>query len=517
MSLRNKIIFSFLISSAVIAVLAITSYIHFIEIKREIRFLEFSDTIRSKSLQLRRHEKNFFLYRERGEAANVHAYTKDLRAIVSQGRQEYRTGTLESLEKKIEDYEVRFNRIESLAAVFQKEFDRLKPSLSRHAAFFTLIESTILERPLVNAELLGNIVPKRPDALVQNLTDLDGEITALRKTGEEIISLSKDIDRVAREKADRAISDSQRATLFLFPLFLAVGLVALFLTVQSIVKRLAILRAAIEQTGKGTFAALTIPGKQDEVGVLMLTFNKMEEDLIARDQELRQKSEELLQSKKLASLGTLASGVAHELNNPLNNIYLAAQILSKEMAGESYPPLIRETVEDIFSQTQRVKRIVSDLLEFAREKAPELKRINIAGLIEDVLSRVVQASSFSGIALEVDMPHDVEVSADRLLLEQVFINLFSNAADAMAGRGTLGISIRRSDGAVRIRVSDSGKGVRPDDMPKIFDPFFTTKEKGTGLGLSIVYNIMKKHNGSIDVKSEPGKGATFTLTLPEVS
>ena len=249
--------------------------------------------------------------------------------------------------------------------------------------------------------------------------------------------------------------------------------------------------------------------------MLIKTFNKMESDLIERDEELSRKNEELLQSRKLASIGTLASGVAHELNNPLNNIYLAAQILSREIEQESCPPLIKETVGDISSQTLRVKRIVSDLLEFAREKAPELKRINIIEIISDVIEQMKASGEIDGMKCDLVSEDIIEMSADRHLMEQLFINLFTNARDAMEANGLFKIEVLSQDNDVRIEVSDSGKGIPASDISRIFDPFFTTKDRGTGLGLAIVYSIIKKHNGKIKVKSEDGMGTTFTITLPK--
>ena len=111
-------------------------------------------------------------------------------------------------------------------------------------------------------------------------------------------------------------------------------------------------------------------------------------------------------------------------------------------------------------------------------------------------------------------PESIEIPADRHLMEQVFINLFSNAVDAMSGRGLLEIIMEPVNSSLQIKISDTGKGIMPEDMSRIFDPFFTTKEKGTGLGLAITYNIIKKHNGKIDVFSEPEKKTTFTLILP---
>jgi len=516
MSLKKKIILSFLISSLIIAILAGSAYISFVEIKKEIRFLELSDTIRSKSLQLRRHEKNFLLYGDLKEIEQVHIYLDDLKKILKEGKAAYNSGKLLNLSNEIDEYSRRFNRIESISWAFQKDLLKLKESHSGYAVFFPLIESTFLERPLVNAYVMKKVFSfKQEHPAIKSLHELDSEINALRKEGEEILVLSKDLDRAARERVDRTISVSQNTALVLFPLFLFVGLAALFIVSQSVVKRMKLLATAIEKTGKGDFSALEIPEEKDEVGVLIKTFNKMETDLITRDEELRKKNEELLQGRKLASIGTLASGVAHELNNPLNNVYLAAQILLREIEKmENCPPVIKGSVNDIFSQTIRVKRIVGDLLEFAREKPPELKKVKLSGVINDALAQLEVLSEILNIRFDLKVPEDAEVNADRHLIEQVFINLFSNAVDAMGGEGTLVVEVKSLDGQVEIIISDTGKGISNENLQRIFDPFFTTKEKGTGLGLAIVYSIIEKHNGKIEVKSEAGKGTAFRIILP---
>ncbi|MFH1096087.1 MAG: ATP-binding protein [Candidatus Desantisbacteria bacterium] len=515
-SLGKKIALSFLISSILIAILAISAYMNFIGMRKEIRYLELSDTLRSKSLQIRRHEKNFFLYGDLKEIREVHAYLRDLNEILEVGKAVYNTENLMGVENKVNEYSHRFNRIETLFWEFKKEFDELKDTYyATNSVFFPLIEATFLERPLVDAELLTKIFSLKPEhQAIKNLHDLDTEITLLRKDGEEIITLSQAIDKFAMEKVEKSIRMSQNALLILFPLFLLVGLGTLFVISRNVVNRLKILTSSLEKTGRGDFSSLSLPEKRDEVGILIKTFNNMEADLIARDKELGRKNEELFQSRKLASIGTLASGVAHELNNPLNNIYLAAQTLSGEMDQENYPQIIRESVGDIFSQAIRVKRIVQDLLEFTKEMSPELKTINIVSMIQQILNQMTTRGELAEIKSNLKSLQELEASADEHLLQQVFINLFSNAVEAMGGNGLLTVEIDTIVDDVRIKVIDTGKGIPPQNIPRVFDPFFTTKEKGTGLGLAIVYNIIKRHHGKIEVSSVPDEGTVFTITLP---
>jgi signal transduction histidine kinase len=274
----------------------------------------------------------------------------------------------------------------------------------------------------------------------------------------------------------------------------------------------------VESTGKGSYPHLSIPSSRgnadDEVGLLIDRFNTMEDKLAEGATEIERKNKELIQTKKLAAIGTLAAGVAHELNNPLNNIYLSAQVLAKQ-AGEHCPTEIKESVGDILGQTERVKRIVGELLEFARGREPQFADVDLAGLITDSYRHLGSTRDLGNIRFSLDMdPRQIVASLDRGQMEQVFGNLFANAVDAMQGRGDLSVSLKKADEAVIIRISDTGRGIPRESLDKVFEPFFTTKDKGTGLGLAIVYNIIKKHGGDIAAESEEGKGTMFVIVLP---
>ena len=182
MSLKKKIILGFLTSSIIIAVLVIFSFISFIEIRKEIRYLELSDNLRGKSLQLRRYEKNFFLYGELKEVKNVHTYLNDLKAHLKQGLVLYNNEELRLLEKKIAEYELKFNRIENIYYEVQRKLAQIKPRNSQDSVLFQLVEATFLERPLVNAELLKKTFSiAGEDPAIRNLQELNTEMTALKK------------------------------------------------------------------------------------------------------------------------------------------------------------------------------------------------------------------------------------------------------------------------------------------------------------------------------------------------
>ncbi len=522
MSLKKKIILSFFISAFLIAILATFEYVNFVRIKKEIQFLELTDTVRSKSLQLRRHEKNFFLYgpfKAEDESREIYRYLGELDELLASPFPENRTAALPALRDQVREYRRAFGAIEKLLGRLLRDLERTKVYHQSSIPFYPLIESSFYERPSQAADFLRKVFrfPAR-HPLVTGLGELDREITGLRKTGEDIIAFAKDLDRSARENVETGIRISQAAILIIFPVFLASGLAMLFFISRNVVNRLGFLIDVVDKTGKGTFAHVEAPSAtwgRDEVGVLIRKFDQMELQLAHREKELDRKNNELMQVKKLAAIGTLASGVAHELNNPLNNISLSAQILAKE-AGEKCPVPIQEAVNDIIGQTARVKRIVGDLLEYARGRELQVGEVELNELITNSYKHLAVSQNVEKIRFSLDSgPAKIIIQADPAQLEQVFINLFTNSVDAMQGEGDLRVQVREREGATMITVTDSGKGIPRESLEKIFEPFFTTKDKGTGLGLAIVFNIIRKHNGDITVESEEGKGTTFTIALPK--
>lgn len=492
------------------ALLILLGYLNFIEIRKEIKFLELSDTIRSKTLQLRRHEKNFFLYRAVEEHDAIYAYLRQIDAILRNNDSPENGKKLHKLKAIVREYGMGFERIENIDRDFQRELEKMKAARPRDSALLELIGSTSLENPLVNAGVLQRLYPlpeKHP--MMRGLRDLNAEIIALRTTGEKIIDFSKELDKSGREKADRAIFMTQAVMLVALPLFLIIGLGISFTVSHGIVKRLNLLAEAVEETSRGSFSHISDASQyrgRDEVDILISKFNQMGEQLEEREREL-------LQSKKLVAIGTLASGVAHELNNPLSNIYTTAQRLTKKV-GDECPVFIRKGLDDIFDQSMRVKKIVGELLEFARGREPQLRKVEINELIRNAYVQTSIAVNTMKVNASFPSAKDkVLVSVDPEQMEQVFINLFRNAVEAMSGEGRLSVSVEPSDNLV-VKVTDTGGGMSKETVEKIFEPFFTTKDKGTGLGLAIIYNIIRKHNGDIQVESEEGRGTTFTITLP---
>jgi len=279
-------------------------------------------------------------------------------------------------------------------------------------------------------------------------------------------------------------------------------------------------------------ARVTLTSK-DEIGELGRSFNIMADNLTQaqielkdwgntlelkveqRTAEMSDMQSQLLRSAKLASMGELVAGVAHEINNPLTGILMFASLSSKT---PDLPQQVKDNLDLIVSETGRCAKIVRGLLEFARESFPEKKQDSVNRIIEHTLTLVSQQIILQDVDIQChcgDSLPDLEVDADQL--QQVFFNMFINAGQAMPNGGTLIISTQwiDKDKEIKIVVEDTGTGISQENLDKVFDPFFSTKsQKGFGLGLSVSYGIIKNHGGRVDVKSREGEGTRFSIYFP---
>lgn len=310
-------------------------------------------------------------------------------------------------------------------------------------------------------------------------------------------------------------------------------LTMLYFSTTRIIKPLQGMVVATQKIAKGELNHKVEVKSRDEVGGLAVSFNQMTEKLKAANDELlewgktlEKKVEErtkeliemqghLIQSEKLASLGKLAAGVAHEINNPLGGILIYSHLLLEETKKNTPES---ENLKKIIKETTRCKDIVKGLLEFARPKEPEMALTDINDVINKALALFERQALFQNIKINRDYSDLPRIVSDGAQLQQVFTNIIVNAAEAMDGNGMLTIKtwLDAKDECLKIEFTDTGHGIREEDKERLFEPFFTTKEvgKGTGLGLAISYSIVQKHQGSIKVRSELGQGSTFTVILP---
>ncbi len=342
---------------------------------------------------------------------------------------------------------------------------------------------------------------------------------------------------LAQVDADVATMGREMALFAGAMILLILGLLS-FLLRRSVLGPVSKLVKGTERVAKGDLHYVIDVRTGDEIGSLAASFNEMtsalqrarkelaswvetlEERVEARTEELRTAHAQLIQSERLASLGKLAASIAHEINNPLAGILTYVKFLTRKMQAT---PEDDETLASILKslalverETERCVSIARNLLDFARGREPSFEEVNLNAAIQEALSLLSNQIAIEGISLEAKLGDVPPVVADFGQLRQAFVNIALNACQAMDKGGRLTVSTRfvADKRMVEAEFADTGVGIPEDHLSKIFDPFFTTREKGTGLGLSVVYGIVNLHGGSIDIKSQVGKGTHVILRFP---
>ena len=233
--------------------------------------------------------------------------------------------------------------------------------------------------------------------------------------------------------------------------------------------------------------------------------------------QLQRQRETLYQTEKLAALGTLSAGIAHEMNNPLGIITSRIEVMLLDAEEQNLPPEVREDLNVLHRATQRVARIATNLRSFGRQVPREHAPVSLNAVVQETLQLMRKPLEVDGIRLVTMLdPGLAPILGDASTLQQVLLNLVTNAREAMTTGGEIRIetgAAERTDW-VRVAISDTGPGISPEELSKVFDPFYTTKRTGTGLGLSVSYGIIQDHHGTVDVQSVPGHGTTFVLAFP---
>jgi len=448
-SLRQKIIFAYAIIGTAILALSLFTLLELRWMEDQVlageQISKFYDTI----LELRRFEKNYFLYHQPEDFRQHSEYLQLAQRLLRENVSNFKVLTtpaqMVSLNRDLQEYE--------------RLFDTRNSSQS-----------------------------------------------AIRDLGKELLKQAQEIAQTERQQLRSSLA---RHRYFVFiSVVCLMGLVIgmghlLYHMVAKPLKQVEEQMAAVAQ---GQLNRLTIAANDQEMVSLSETFNR-----VLRELEVRQKH--LLRSEKLASLGTLLSGVAHELNNPLSNISTSCQILLEELASID-KEFQRELLLQVDEQSNRMRNIVRSLLDFAKDRQFTRERLRLATLLQETL-RFLRGQVATQVTITVEIVDDLEVYGDKQRLQQVFLNLLKNAVEAVAGEGEVTILAQRHEG-IEIEIRDNGLGIPAEILPKIFDPFFTTKDvgKGFGLGLAMVHDIIEEHEGSVTVVSVPGQGTSFFLRLP---
>ena len=463
-TIRGKIIYFSILCLVAASVVTALFYQNAFSLRRKIYSIERFDDLLNDILEVRRYEKNFIFYRDTSSIKEGAAY----------------------LIKIDKDFNILKDDIVGIVGSAECQ------AFSRYLAGYN--------------KSLTDIVNTKD-------TDIDPEKQeSLRADGKLLVDFAQRLIRMKRNMIEQNI---ERA--LVIPLVCMIGLLIFFLVIlrfvnSGILKPLSIVEKATEQVAREAFTPIIYDReKQDEITRLIASFNKMVDELDSRQ-------EQLVQSRKLASIGTFTSGIAHELNNPLNNISITAEDLManyRDMPEQE----MDELIGDILAQADRASLVVKNLLEFSRTEQPSFKILDLKEVLERTVRFIKNQLVVSHIRMEKDIADSLPpVRGKRQDLQQAFVNILSNALHAMPGGGIISIRADRGpDGYARIDFTDTGTGIKPEDLEHIFDPFYTTKEpgEGTGLGLSLVYSIIRTHGGYVEVKSESGKGTTFSVYLPE--
>lgn len=298
---------------------------------------------------------------------------------------------------------------------------------------------------------------------------------------------------------------------------MALALIISYFLASGILKPINRLVCASKRLAKGDLTQRVKLTSKDEIGELAEAFNFMASSIKERDEQLKVRAQQKIQeSERLASLGRLSAGIAHEINNPLGAILIYSNLLLEESEQQDSR---RENLKKIVRESIRCKEIVKGLLDFARKAEPKKEPANINEILERVLSLVEKQVLFQNIRITRTLqPQLPMVMIDKTQIQQVFMNIILNAAEAMQGIGslTIGTQLLEDGQSVEIEFTDTGCGISKENMKRLFEPFFTTKEEvgGIGLGLAISYGIIKNHGGNIEVKSNVGQSTTFLIKLP---
>ncbi len=486
-SFRKKIIVVLTVYMLVGGAIWFLNYYNNSLINRKLRIIEKKVDLLNTILEARRYEKNFFL------TLNVHHLDSAV-TFIRQAEEKMSYLTL------AEAGEPASNGL----ALHMANLDDYRSAMSRLMALSTA----------------GSLSPQSqiPPA------EIETNQATIRRMGRVITEASEAMVLVDREHINRLIIHSQFYHFTTLAGMILITILAALFFFFNVIQPLKMLEAAIGEIASGNYENVPSIAPAVEFESLVGSLNKM-------ISMLNRRSEDLIQAKKLAALGTLTSGVAHELNNPLNNISTSMQILLEELEDPDLG-FKRELLADAEKEVERARDIVRALLEFSRQRAFSIKTVLFRPLVDDTI-RLIKGELPAPVKLVLDVPDDIQAMVDSRRIQQVLLNLIFNAIQAMENGGTLSISAQRcGTDAFYVRVSDTGKGIPPEVLRKIFDPFFSTKtarprsdenssaydafldHEGTGLGLAICHGIVKKHGGHIDVQSQLGEGATFTVYLP---
>ena len=463
LNIRQKIIIGMILFSLCFGGIAALSYVNIVKVENKIMLVEKADDFSNVILEIRRLEKNYFLY---GNTSCI----KESQTYIQKG-----LNLLDSLSHSIHA---------------QRDIGTHIAGLQRELKKYGSLLQAICQQTIPQDQI-------------------DAFAAQLREIGQNIVAQSKEVTRFERNDIVRINTAIRHNILLSILVALLLVIIIIVFVTKKVIAPLKLVEDASRAIGQGKFTPLQIANTHDEIQRVIMAFNSM-----VRELETRQN--QLVQARKLSSLGTLTSGIAHQLNNPLNNISTSCQILLEESSSRDAEPFASKLLHNIEQETNRARDIVKGLLEFSRHQEFSIAPTNLYETVETAI-KLISSQLPSNISLVHQVPRDMRLLLDRQRMHEVFLNMIMNAIQAIEpDAGTITIQAEPRNDRALITVCDTGSGVSPQHIDRIFDPFYTTKDvgNGTGLGLSVAYGIIKKHNGTITVTSTPGQGTCFTINLP---
>lgn len=462
LNIRQKVAAVFAASIVVIALIAGYSYYYLKAIELKQHVVEVSNDLREIILEIRRYEKNYLLYGSQEDLQQNLRQTElgleTLEQILPEGRNLKIAGDLKSL------------KVELLA--YQR--------------------------------LMGQIPKGQPRPLVTPEQEEE-----MRERGKRLVELSGQLVVFERQRILEIINNLKTQLLISTILFIICGIFLSVLVSRKIIRPLKVIAGTTLRIAQGDFRPLPVLDTRDETQNVVEAFNRMVEELAKRQ-------DQLVQSKKMSSLGILTAGIAHQLNNPLNNISTSCQIVMEEL-DQGDKELLRKMLGNIEQEVHRARDIVKGLLEFSRARDFAVRNVPLSQVVKRAI-KLISSQVPPNLEIIDAVPEDLVLQIDPQRMQEVFLNLLMNAIQAIEPPGQIRIAARVDEAqqTALITVADSGQGIPPEALDRVFDPFFSLKEEGlgTGLGLSIVYGIVEKHRGSIQVESTVGEGTRFLIRVP---
>jgi signal transduction histidine kinase len=359
---------------------------------------------------------------------------------------------------------------------------------------------------------------RRPEAFALAQRELRGRLQpALTQMNRVVYRRARESSvRGAYTRLEEILAGEGRTLLVIIGLALVVGLVASWVISRGLARPIRDLTAAMAVVGSGKLDHPVTPTSRDEIGELAAAFGRMTDSLRKNVTQLERTQAQLVQSEKLASIGEMSAAVAHGLRNPLASLRAAAQLVRRHPDS----PAARETLEAIIGEVDRLDRRISHLLSFSRPAPFNPLPERVDRMVEALLPAFAEPLREQGVELRLELAPDLpEVKVDPMQVEQVLLELVSNALDAMPSGGTLRLTTLASDrgrpGAeVVVEIADTGAGIPEHVLPSVCEPFFTTREEGTGLGLAIAKRFVEQNGGRLEIHSTPGAGTTVRVHLP---